>query len=282
MAEAVGLPQREMAAHGFPAENESRAVMALWAYRLAWSAPLIFVISTTGVLATRVIYSYYYPQKFLKTVPTISETSSHSPSADVFEWTMFASVLCIFVLWPLVFVMNRERLQQIGKDHVTWPLHLLNGASTALGLVAGVFLAMLGVVRLHDGPLSHDVHIDLSIFYYSTQVIAFLIDGIIAMWMRRVHTGLSGPVERRALRARAAIGVCATVVALWFLYMYLHRGGIWDLRTGQTIYVATEYALVLLCMLYPLAIFLELRRHYGLKAQALGLPLLNPKLAFEG
>jgi hypothetical protein len=114
------------------------------------------------------------------------------------------------------------------------------------------------------------MHIELSILFYGSQVLAFVFDGACVVWQRKVCTGLDGPIERLSLRSRGWIAAGTLVSSLWFLYMYLDRGGIWNLSIGQAIYVSTEYTLALLCLAYPVAPFPEVRRHYMLRAEALG------------
>lgn len=247
-----------------------RATAARWGSQLIWCAPAIFAIGAGTLATTRVMFAIYYPARFAEQVPTISETSSRLPGAAVFEAAVFAMAFCILVCWPLNFTMNRYRLRHLARPgSTTWPLELLNLGSCVTGMAAAIFLALLGLYRLHDGAFNHGMHIELSILFYGSQVLAFVFDGAGVVWQRKICTGLDGPIERLSLKSRGAIAGATLVTSLWFLYMYLDRGGLWNLSIGQAVYVSTEYTLALLCLAYPVAPFPEVRHHYRMRAEAL-------------
>lgn len=247
-----------------------RASAARWSYSLAWCAPAIFVVGASTLAATRVIFAVNYPERSGESVVSISETISRYPGATVFQAASIAIAFCILVCWPLNFTMNRYRFRNFARPGMAvWPLEILNLGACVIGLAAGVFLVLLGLYRLHDGSTNHAMHIELSILYYSSQVTAFLFDGACVVLQRRVLIGLDGPAERRSFKSRGFIAGATAVTALWFLYMYLDRSGLFDLYVGQAIYVGTEYTLVLLCLAYPMAPFIEARRHYLMRYEAL-------------
>ena len=247
-----------------------RAAWARWAYSLLWCAPAIFVIGAGTLVATRVLFAINYPERYNENVVSISETISRYPGSTVFQSASIAIAFCILVCWPLNFTMNRYRFGHLAHSGgSTWLLEGLNLASCVTGMAAGVFLVLLGLYRLHDGSANHALHIELSIFYYSSQVIAFLFDGACVVLQRKRLTGLDGAAERRSFKSRGIIAGATTVTALWFLYMYLDRSGLFDLYIGQAIYVATEYTLVLLFLAYPMAPFIEARRHYAMRTERL-------------
>ncbi len=108
--------------------------------------------------------------------------------------------------------------------------------------------------------MAHHWHIWLSEGFYSTQVIAFLIDS----WCATVRrTDQSSPAQTRALRARWTIGLSAIGMSLVFLRLYVSREVVSDPWISQAIYVSCEYLLATLCFAYPMAQYTEVRAYYG-------------------
>ena len=261
MAEAAQTNTNGMAA---------RVTAARWMARLTWCFPGVFILGAGTLALTFVLYVLYNPPtRLAESIPTISETASMPPGSWVFHGASTILAGLILICWPLNFLMNRHRFQALAIPGKTiWPLEAMNFIACALGMAAGIFLGLLGVYRLHDGDANHEMHLWLSIFFYSSQVSAFLFDGVCAIWQRSVLSGLDGPNERLAYRSRRVIAGTTVVLALWFLYMYLDRAGPWDLYIGQLVYVLTEYTLALFCFAYPFAPFPEVRHHYTQRLEA--------------
>ncbi len=229
--------------------------------RLLWCAPAIFVIGVTALAASWTLFYIYHPDGFVGTLPSISETISTEPGSIVFQSLMCVVTPCIVVTWLLNFFASNANLATLAADGGNPTIgSALNAASCALGIVAGLLLAGLAAIRLHDGHLAHHWHIWLSEGFYSTQVISFLIDASCAIVR---HDGNSGAAQTRSLRARLAVGLTAVGMALVFLYLYIFRNIVADPWLSQAIYVTCEYMLATLCFAYPMAAYPELRAHYG-------------------
>ena len=245
-----------------------RADLPLWSYHAVWCVPLIFVLGSSAVLLAWGVFAVYRPEAFIDSVPTISETASRWPSSLVFQILIFATVPCILVGWILNYWMNRHRLDAVaGTADGVAVLRAVNFAACALGIFAGLNLALLGVFKLHAGDWNHYLHLQLSKSFYGTQVVAFLLDGWCAIRLRRICSGLDGPAERLSQRSRAAVGICAAGSALFFLYLYVDRDAFDDRLLAQQVYVGTEYLLVILCLAYPVAPFPEARQHFRRRAE---------------
>ena len=150
--------------------------------RLLWCAPAIFVIGVTALAASWTLFYIYHPDGFVGTLPSISETISTEPGSIVFQSLMCVVTPCIVVTWLLNFFASNANLATLAADGGNPTIgSALNAASCALGIVAGLLLAGLAAIRLHDGHLAHHWHIWLSEGFYSTQVISFLIDASCAI-----------------------------------------------------------------------------------------------------
>jgi len=229
--------------------------------RLLWCAPAIFVIGVTALAASWTFFYIYHPAGFVDTLPSISETISTEPGSIVFQSLMCVVTPCIVVTWLLNFSASKANLATLAASGGNTTIgSALNVAACALGILAGLQLAGLAAVRLHDGHLAHHWHIWLSEGFYSTQVIAFLIDALCAIVRREGKTGVA---QTRSLRARLAVGLAAIGMALVFLYLYIFRNIVADPWLSQAIYVTCEYMLATLCFAYPMAAYPELRAYYG-------------------
>jgi hypothetical protein len=237
-------------------------------YHLALCLPLVFVLGSFSLFATRLIHWVYHPEQWVGTSPSISGTSSEPPGSTFFFAMMLATALCILISWSLVLRMNAERLRTQPPSRRRTGLAVLNVAACGTGMFAGLTLAALGGVNLSVG---HDFHMAASYAFYISQVLSFLLDGGNAVALRRLCPGLDGPIERRTVRSKLIVGVTSLVCALFFLFMYLVRDHLdpASLYRAQAIYVASEYTVALICFAYPLTSFAEIRRHYRLAMAAL-------------
>ena len=232
---------------------------AAWCYKLCYSVVLIFLIGAPSVFAVRYLYGLYHPNQFIGTVPSISGTTSESPTAEIFEWAMYPVAACIVTAWTLNLDMNLHRLATAGVQ--SGRIGLLNTLSWACGLLGAVFLIVLAVVNLSDG---HDVHMWSSEAFYVAQVLSFLFDIQCAIALRRACPHVSTPEDRNSLRGKILVGLLTLGFSLFFLLMFVIREHLDPSiqYSAQCIYVTTEYIVVLLCFAYPLPAFPEIRSHY--------------------
>jgi hypothetical membrane protein len=233
-----------------------------WPYHLALCLPLVFLIGVSGTIATRIAAYVYNPEKFVNDSPSISGTAASPPGSVIMEWALIATALCIIVSWTLLLIMSRDRLAVLAQSRRPGALlWLLAVGSWALGVTAGLSLALLGVFNMGD---HHDPHMALSYAFYISQVSSFLVDGALATVIRRADPTIAGPVERFALAGKLVMAGTVLIAALFFLYMYISKDyAAPDMRfTAQKIYVASEYTVALLSFAYPLTSFAEIRGHF--------------------
>jgi hypothetical protein len=230
--------------------------------RLMWCAPAVFVIGVVALTSSWTLFYIYHPDGFVGTLPSISETISTAPGSIAFQSLMCVVTPCIVVTWLLNFFATRSSLAMLAASGRPVAIaSLLNIAACAVGILAGILLAALAAIRLHDGDVAHEWHIWLSEGFYSTQVVSFLIDASCAVARRGEN---STPAQSRSLRARLLVGFSAITMALVFLYLYVSREIVpGDPLLSQGIYVACEYMLATLCFAYPMAAYPELRAYYG-------------------
>jgi hypothetical membrane protein len=231
-------------------------------YRLALCLPLVFLIGVSGTIAARIAAYVYHPEKFVNDSPSISATAASPPGSVILEWALIATALCITVSWTLALIMSRDRIAALGQARrpgvLLW---LLAVGSWALGVNAGLSLALLGVFNMGD---HHDSHMAFSYAFYISQVSSFLVDGALAVAIRRADQSIAGPAERFALVGKVVMAGMVLIAALFFFYMYISKDyAAADVRfTVQKIYVASEYTVALLSFAYPLISFAEIRRHF--------------------
>jgi|GEM_PF-4038201 len=229
--------------------------------RLLWCPPAVFVVGVAALIVSWSLFFAYYPQGFVGTLPTISETISRAPASYAFQLAMCVVTPSIVVTWLLTFNAARAHLAQIAAGGVdVTVMARLNLIASILGIVAGVFLAGLSAFQLHSGHISHRLHIWLSEGFYTTQILAYIFDTICAK-MRNRHA--PNPVLARSLRARAGVTLITSTLSLIFLYLYLERSIFPDPFIAQAFYVTCEYVLATLCFTYPLAAYPELRAYVG-------------------
>lgn len=229
--------------------------------RLIWCAPAVFVAGIAALVASWSLFFAYYPEGFVGTLPTISETISRAPASYAFQLMMCVVTPSIVVTWLINFDATRTHLTALaGQGVPVLAMERLNLIACILGIVAGLFLAGLSAFQLHNGHMSHRLHIWLSEGFYATQILAFICDTLCAR-LRNSHS--SSPVQARSLRARASVTLITGTLSLIFLFLYLERGLFADPYLAQALYVACEYVLAGLCFAYPLAAFAEMRSHVG-------------------
>ncbi|HEY4125847.1 MAG TPA: hypothetical protein VGM36_14600 [Rhizomicrobium sp.] len=229
--------------------------------RFLWCLPAVFVLGVMALAISWTAFYIYHPAGFVGTLPSISETISTAPGSIVFQSLMLVIAPCIVGTWLLNFNATKANIEMLAASGRRVALaSALNCASRFVGILAGAFLAGLTAIRLHDGSTAHHWHIWLSEGFYSTQVIAFLIDSWCATARR---SDQSSAAQTRALYARWTIGLSAIAMSLFFLRLYISRQIFADPWLSQAIYVSCEYLLATLCFAYPMAQYTEVRAYYG-------------------
>lgn len=247
---------RAAAAAGSP-----RAILHVWLYYLTYALPSVFLIGVPSIFITRSLYFGAYPDEFVMDSPTISGTASKGVASEFFAYSMMVVTGCIFVSWALNLFMSSDRLSRLPQDQRSHTLTFLSRFSCFAGVVAGIFLCMLGLYTLKNG---HDVHMFSSWAFYIAQVLAIVLDTILVFWIVRLQPEHYGPVEQFGRRARVILGSCIFACSLVFLFMYEVRDFLsQDYRyPAQLIFVLSEYTVAILCFAYPLTGVAEVRRHY--------------------
>lgn len=229
-----------------------------WLSRLSICLPLVFLIGVPTILVTRAIFAHHYPQNFVGSSPTISETASLPPASLFFLVMMNLVVACIFVSWSLNAFRNQTRLRLLAMQGmgVTGP-NILQWLACILGLLAGFWLGAVAAYNLED---DHDIHLMASWAFYVSQAVSITLDILFVLWLRRL-TGNSGRGDGLMSRILVAIGI---FIGSWFfLYMYLSKDSAApeNRYAVQLVYVAAEYVVATLFLAYPMTAYFELRRH---------------------
>ncbi len=243
--------------------NETPTVDAteVWLNRLSICLPLVFLIGAPAVIITRIVYFHYYPSEFVNTSPTISGTASQPPADYLFEICMMPVVACIFIAWTLNLLRNTRRLAHTKRSGISilGPT-ILNWLSCTAGICAGVFLGLVAIYNLRQG---HDVHMFGSWAFYISQSFSIVFDILFVLWMRKLT--VDSGMEKSDFWARVAVASGVFVGSFFFLYMYETK----DYAPPQTqytiqlIYIASEYVVCLLFLLYPAIAYREMRRHFA-------------------
>jgi len=224
--------------------------------------PLVFLIGTPTLLITRYVYWLHYPQEFVGTSPTISGTASVAPTSDIFQWAILAAVVCIIVTWSLELGMVRHRLRtHLPEGPTRADLWTTNTLACWFGIAAGIFLGALAVVDLGSGNSQHMLY---SVLFFVTQVLAFVLDSLGGVKLRRLCPGLTHPSERLAIVGKIGLAGISLTGGLFFLFIFAAKdiGLFADRYAVQQVYVLAEYGLCILLFAYPLPCYLEIRRHY--------------------
>ncbi len=242
--------------------NEALAVDAteVWLNRLSICLPLVFLIGAPTVIITRIVYFHYYPSEFVNTSPTISGTASQAPADHLFEIFMMPVVACIFIAWTLNLLRNTRRLAHTKRngDSVLGPT-ILNWLSCAAGICAGTFLGLVSIYNLRQG---HDVHMFGSWAFYISQSLSIVFDILFVLWMRKIT--VDSGMEASDFWARVAVAAGVFIGSFFFLYMYETKNYAppQTRYTIQLIYIASEYFVCMLFLLYPAIAYREMRRHF--------------------
>jgi hypothetical protein len=241
---------------------DSRNAWVSWPHTLTWSLLLIFAVGGPSLVITRYIYWEMRPEVFLTNPPSISGAASRGLAADFFMWSMFVVTIFICIAWLLNLRMNMDRLALAAPHPALRRAAILNYTACHFGLAAATFLILLSVYSLAGG---RDMHMLASWGFYVCEVLALLLDFLFARWMLRIAPGLCGPCERRGVTLRGITGASILASSLFFVYLFLNYDAALpvDRYTKQVIYVATEYFLALSFFAYPMAGFIEMRRHYS-------------------
>jgi hypothetical membrane protein len=215
--------------------------------------PLVFVLGSATVLSTRYVFFLHHPEYFLRAAgPTISRTAAFAPSSLVFAVGICATALAAATGWTAVAFANAPRC--VDAAHAR-----LHRAAVACGLVAALFLALLGIVNSNWNGRLHEA---FSVVFYASQSFAFLFD---TLWWRRLPAASSCGAARRRGREKAA--VCALIFALSTLFLALYLIDKADVLADETAldfaFVVVEYAVSLLCFWYSAAVYRELAAHHA-------------------
>ncbi len=226
--------------------------------RLLWCVPTVFGLGVTALAVTWTLFYIYYPDGFIGTLPTISETIAYAPGSYAFQLCMAVVTPSIAVTWWLNYHTTKQQLWRDGvrPGYRLGNAHRLNFAACIIGILAGALLAGLSIFRLHDGTLSHHLHIWLSAGFYVTQVLAFILDTICA-WMRRTVD----ETQMHSLRLRLWVSGITLGGSLLFLFLFFARHIFADAYMAQLVYVTCEYIISAVCFSYPMAAYPEIRAY---------------------
>ena len=229
--------------------------------------PLVLLaISLVGiptVLVVRIIAYIEHPDLFIGTLPTISKTAAFAPGTQIFAIGMTCAAICIIIAWPLAWLVNRRNIERFtDAGYERWLLYSGATLATLSGIVAGVMLAALANVSLEDNDPQH---VAFSWGFFISQVVAFIIDTIVALRLRARSRrfGYGYPLIHLNFKPRLTIAI--SLLALLFLVIYLTKGiaPLDDSMAVRHLYVTTEYLLAVLCLYYPTAYYPEVRCHFG-------------------
>jgi hypothetical protein len=162
-------------------------------------------------------------------------------------------------------------------------LRVMNSLAVALGVAAGVFLALLANITLDDDSEVHEIY---SIVFFATQVGAFVIDTLLTRRLRQraAVQGLAPGVLFFGTRSDLKTWICwvITADALLFLGVFLEREVelFADRRLLLEIYTAAEFSIAILAFAYAAAYYRQ--AHAFAAACRAGLLFTAPAAARHG
>lgn len=210
--------------------------------------PMVFILGSITLLSTRHVFSLFHPEYFLYAAgPSISRTAAFFPSSQLFAGGICITALCAAMGWTVVAFANAPRDTSAAQAR-------LRRSSVGCGLIAALFLALLGIVNSSWNGRLHEA---FSVIFYASQVAAFLLD---TLWWRHLSPTEGNAAVRRRGREKAA--VCGLIFALSALFLGLYLTDKADVLANETAldfaFVVVEYALSILCFWYSAAVYREL------------------------
>ena len=222
---------------------------------------LVFIVGVPIILATRWVFFVHDPAIFERTSPSISKTAAYAPASYLFTAGMVVTAVFLIISWYIARRVISWCIDSLQPGPGTALLRALGGAASALGIFAGILLALLAVVSLE---YSNDGHMVLSALFYASQVTAFILDAAAAAWLgRRARRQGDGNL---AMPGSSRIWVCLAVVisVCFFLLMFNLKDAeaYDDSMLVQRIYVASEYILAILCLGYAVAGYFDSKPYF--------------------
>ncbi|MBF0587706.1 MAG: hypothetical protein HQL53_01110 [Magnetococcales bacterium] len=193
---------------------------------------------------------------------TISQTLGFGPNRLLAALTGSLIGLLLGLCHLLIYRYNRFHmgcLQQAGAAVPAW-LHRANGALLGSAVWAGAAIALTLIFPSDSHPGWHEfLSYNLFIFCTATTVL----DGHLAGRWRFVGPSSSHGQNQGMFLLRRWVAVALVLLSLTYLGLFLGRG-VWLPVGGvtQSLYVTTEYAIILSYYLYMFAHYLELRRFF--------------------
>ena len=236
-------------------------ISQLYWRRLSLALPLVLLISMPAVLATRLILNATYPDRFDHTIPSISKTAAYAPGSYVFAIGMSAVAICIVISWWVFRRVGSERILHFAPRSYQYRLLGLNSAGSVLGMIAGLMLGLLAIISLE---VHNDLHMILSALYFPFQILAFVVDSLCYVLLRR---SVGRKVSRElnlAVMTRLCLCLAIMISAGLFLYMFMNKsGGLFGSRhLAQQVYIISEHAVAWLSLGYPAALYPDVLRHF--------------------
>jgi len=223
--------------------------------------PAVFVIGTSTLFMTRLIFYNTHPDYFVNNSPTISRTAAFAPAGDVFMVGMCIVTILGFISWGIALqsnlVLERSR-DQVGR-RLAW-------AATIMAWLAVSFLALLAIVDSNWNGRLHEI---FSICFFFLQMVSFLLE---AAWLRRSRRlGLVTSSRAHAMgtqRTAVSLLVAGLSVALLILYL-THKSHLVSVeRYVDYPFVLIEHTISVLCFAYPTAQYRELVAYWKEREEA--------------
>jgi len=213
--------------------------------------PAVFVIGTSTLFLSRLVFYHTHPHYFVDNSPTISRTAAFAPAGDVFMVGMCMVTILGYLSWGLALRSNLapERSRDRVGCRLAW-------AATIVAWLAVSFLALLAIV---DSNWNGKLHELFSVLFFFLQMTAFLLE---AVWLKRSRRlGLVASSRAHAMgsqRTAVSLVVAGLSVILLILYLTNKSQLVSVERYVDYPFVLIEYIISVLCFAYPTAQYREL------------------------
>ncbi|MDP6705475.1 MAG: hypothetical protein QF893_03940 [Alphaproteobacteria bacterium] len=223
---------------------------------------LVFLVGVPIILITRWAFVVHHAEFFERTNPSISKTAAYAPGSYIFAAGIVLTAVLLIMAWYIGRRVNGWSFEALRPGPGTGLMSALSGAGSILGMIAGVLLAALAIVNL---KVSNNGHMVLSALFYASQVGAFLLDSVAAVWLKRrarEQADIDPPIPGNS-RIWVCVGVVVATACFVFLFNFKDWEAYDDSMLVQRIYVASEYILATLCLGYAVAGYFDCKSYFN-------------------
>lgn len=227
-------------------------------------APLgVFFVGVTIIILTRYVFYIFHPSYFDGRVPSISKSAAFAPGVYLFCAGTVVVCICIFITVDYVKQIYSSRIDRLMlPEREDRHLRKLCNTGALIACAAGIFLVMLSIISLE---VNGDLHIILSIMFFSTQNLAFVYDFFCTRKIN--HYARQKNLDDKCISAngKPLLFVIITCLSLFYLFMFLFKDSsiFPDNYLAHQIYSATEYTWASLAFMYAALYYPEIKKQFG-------------------